>query len=116
MTTYKKGDIVLLAYVFSEDKTKYKQRPGLVVQGDGINVIDGTYLIAQITTALWEGKTRFKIPKGSKGFNKTGLLGTSTIAMDIIETVQERLIRKKLGYCPYIEEINRVLKITFDLD
>jgi len=95
MTGYKRGDVVLVGFVFS-DETGEKQRPALIVSSDTYQVSRQESIIAAITSnvgrilpgdhliADWQGAGLF-FPSAATG---------------IIRTIKQGMIVKKLGTMP----------------
>jgi mRNA interferase MazF len=50
-TSYKRGDIILVAFPFT-DLTSTKQRPALVVSSDALNATSGDVLVAAISSQI----------------------------------------------------------------
>jgi mRNA interferase MazF len=96
MTGYKRGDVVLVRFVFS-DETGERQRPAVIVSSDAYHESRQEAIIAAITSRTdrilagdhliddWEG---------------AGLLFPS-VATGIIRTIKQGMIAKKLGAMPF---------------
>lgn len=116
MTTYNRGDIILVYYPYSDDPTKVKKRPGLVIQDNGISIHNNSYIIAQITTQLRDGATtQVVIKKNSKNWNKTGLLDTCAVSTDVLHTFHFSQIIKKLGYLADMLPVEQALKVSLGI-
>lgn len=95
MTGYKRGDVVLVRFIFS-DETGERQRPAVIVSSDAYHKSRQEAIIAAITSRTdrilvgdhlindWEG---------------AGLLFPS-VATGIIRTIKQGMIAKKLGIMP----------------
>jgi mRNA interferase MazF len=95
MTGYKRGDVVLVRFIFS-DETGERQRPAVIVSSDAYHQSRQEAIIAAITSRTdrilvgdhlindWEG---------------AGLLFPS-VATAIIRTIKQGMIAKKLGMMP----------------
>jgi mRNA interferase MazF len=95
MTGYKRGDVVLVRFIFS-DETRERQRPAVVVSSGAYHQSRQEAIIAAITSRTdrillgdhlindWEG---------------AGLLFPS-VATAVIRTIKQGMIAKKLGIMP----------------
>jgi len=95
MTGYKRGDVVLVRFIFS-DETGERQRPAVILSSDAYHKSRQEAIIAAITSRAdrilvgdhlindWEG---------------AGLLFPS-VATCIIRTIKQGMIAKKLGKMP----------------
>lgn len=92
MTEYKKGDVVLVNFVFS-DETGIKHRPALVVSSDVYQAGRQEIIIAAITSRT----DRLLIGDYLlDGWQSAGLLFPS-VATGIFRTVKQSMVEKKLG-------------------
>jgi mRNA interferase MazF len=95
MTGYKRGDVVLVRFIFS-DETGERQRPAVILSSDAYHQSRQEAIIAAITSRTdrilvgdhlindWEG---------------AGLLFPS-LATGIIRTIKQGMLAKKLGKMP----------------
>ena len=95
MTGYKRGDVVLVRFIFS-DETGERQRPAVILSSDAYHKSCQEAIIAAITSRTdrilvgdhlindWEG---------------AGLLFPS-VATGIIRTIKQGMIARKLGTMP----------------
>ena len=99
MTVFRRGDVVLVAFPFT-DLTTTKMRPALVVSSDVFNQENPDVIVVAITS---------RIPKRSSGKHNllsshdqklAGLPKPSLIKLGKIVTLDKRLIRRKLGRIP----------------
>lgn len=92
MTTYKKGDIVLVSFVYSEEMgTKF--RPALVINTDSYHCSRGEVIVAAITSKVG------RILGGDYlilGWKEAGLFYPSVVT-GILRTIKQSMIHKKLG-------------------
>jgi len=92
MTDCKRGDIVLVQFVFS-DESGVKRRPALVVSTDLYHRGRQEAIVAAITSNM----TRMLIGDYKlRSWNKAGLLSPSAVT-GIIRTVKQAMIRGRLG-------------------
>jgi mRNA-degrading endonuclease toxin of MazEF toxin-antitoxin module len=115
MTTYKRGDIVLVPFIYSEKRDKFKRRPALIVQADGISCHPGKFIVAQITTADWSGPTRIALEETTANWSQTGLLSTSTVVCDVLETFHQDAFIRRIGHLFDMKAVDSALKVTFGL-
>src|SRR5439155_26188839 len=110
MTTYKRGDIILVRFPNS-DLVTYKKRPALVIQDETLDTGLSQRLVAMITSNLTRvGETRVVIRKDTPAGQAMGLISDSVIVADNIATVREREIDKTLGRCPSMLEVDAALR------
>ena len=98
MTTYKRGDIVLVKFVVADEKG-VKQRPGLLVSSDRYHRSRREAILAAITSQMGRSLvgdhrlTEWKAP---------GLPLPSTVT-GIIRTIKQDMIIRKIGTLPSAE-------------
>lgn len=115
MTSYKRGDVVLVRYPNSDLKT-YKKRPALVIQSDQITTGLPQQIVALITSNQSRtGATRVLIEQSSPIGQQMGILSDSVIMTDNLATVLEREIDQIIGTCPMMKPVDLALKITLGL-
>ncbi|OHB97769.1 MAG: growth inhibitor [Planctomycetes bacterium RIFCSPLOWO2_12_38_17] len=93
MTTYNKGDIVLVPFPFS-DQTATKKRPAVIISSDRHNNTSSDIVIMAITS-----KTDKNLTTGEcliNNWQDAGLLKPSVIK-PAISTIEQTLVLKKLG-------------------
>lgn len=114
--TYKRGDVVLVAFPNSDLKT-FKQRPALVVQNMNV-ALDLEQLIAALITtseAVGPGPTRILIEKQTRHGLRMKLLHDSKIVLDDLATIPFKAIRRRLGTCGKMNEVDDALKQVLGL-
>jgi mRNA interferase MazF len=116
MTTYKRGDVILVDFPNS-DLISYKQRPALVVQDTDLVSDLNQVIVALITTSntFSNGPTRILVGKDTRQGLRMGLRLDSKIVTDNLVTVRLRAIQKKLGTCGLMAEVDSALKLTLKL-
>lgn len=95
MTEFKRGDVVLVSFVFS-DETGERRRPAVIVSSNTYHRIRQEAIIAAITSRT------DRILVGDHLINDwqgAGLLFPS-VATGIIRTIKQGMIAKKLGTMP----------------
>ncbi|MBI2861008.1 MAG: type II toxin-antitoxin system PemK/MazF family toxin [Chloroflexi bacterium] len=95
MTGYRRGDVVLIGFVFS-DETGEKRRPALVVSSDAYQQSRQEAIIAAITSRV---DRKFAGDHPIADWQEAGLLFPS-VATGIIRTVKQSMITNKLGTMP----------------
>jgi mRNA interferase MazF len=98
MTSFSRGDVVLVKFVFSDEKGA-KQRPGLIVSTDGYHQGRREMILAAITSNV--GRLLVGDHK-IKGWREAGLLYPS-IVTGIIRTIKHDMIASKMGELPEAE-------------
>jgi mRNA interferase MazF len=92
MTGYKRGDVVLVRFIFS-DETGERQRPAVIVSSDAYHQSRQEAIIAAITSRT------DRILVGDhliSDWQEAGLLFPS-VATGIVRTIKRGMIAKKLG-------------------
>jgi len=89
------GDIVNFLMPHT-DGTASTSRPGLVV-GDPLDNQNRDYVVVQITTQTWSGKSDVWIEDGDAEFTATGLEKSSTIRCHKIFAVGETRVQRRRG-------------------
>lgn len=95
MTRCSRGDVVLVKFVFADEKG-VKQRPGLIVSGDRYHRGRREAILVAITSnvgRLLPGDHRIK------AWREAGLLFPST-ATGVIRTIKQEMIVRKIGELP----------------
>ena len=98
MTSSSRGDVVLVKFVFADEKGT-KQRPGLIVSADGYHQGRRETILAAITSNV--GRLLigdYKI----KAWREAGLLSPS-IVTGIVRTIKQEMIVGKIGDLPASE-------------
>jgi mRNA interferase MazF len=95
MTGYKRGDVVLVRFIFS-DETGERQRPAVIVSSDAYRASRQEAIIAAITSRTDRILMGDRLIDDWKG---AGLLFPS-VATGIIRTIKQGMIAKKLGVMP----------------
>ena len=112
MTTYKRGDVVLVSFIYT-DESGAKKRPVLIVSSDAYN----QHRQETVVTAITSNTDRVLI--GDYLINRwkeAGLL-CSSVATGIVRTIKKEMIVQKLGTMPAddLGEINKKLRISLSL-
>jgi mRNA interferase MazF len=95
MTGYKRGDVVLVRFIFS-DETGERQRPAVIVSSDAYHQSRQEAIIAAITSRT------DRILVGDhliSDWQEAGLLFPS-VATGIVRTIKQGMTAKKLGIMP----------------
>jgi len=110
MTPFKRGDVVLVAFPFT-DLTTTKMRPGLIISSDRFNKKSNDIVIAAITSQISKVLSEEDFHLSLIDQEHAGLPKASMIKLGKIVTLDQRLIRKKLGGIPEstLEKITNAL-------
>lgn len=100
MTTYERGDIVLVRFPFT-DLTSTKQRPALVVASRSFTATGEDVIVAAISGQRVERPGRFD--HVVQAWQESGLLMPSIVRAGKLVTLHRDLIRRTLGALPVIE-------------
>ena len=115
MTNYKRGDVILVKFPYSDLK-RYKKRPALVVQDETAETGLSQRVVVQITSNLDRiGDTRVLIAKDSATGQAMGILSDSIIVADHLATVLPREIDKVIGRCTCMPEVDTALRRVLGL-
>jgi mRNA interferase MazF len=99
MTTFKKGDVVLVAFPFT-DLTTAKMRPALVISLDSFQQSGLDVVLSGITSQIPKKIPATDILLSPEDQRQAGLPKPSIVRLGKIVTLDKRLIRKKLGHLP----------------
>lgn len=92
MTAYKRGDIVLVPFPFS-DQTAVKKRPAVIISSSQYNTTSQDIIIMAVTSRI----DRLDIGECMiQNWKEAGLLKPSTIK-SALSTIEKKLVIKKLG-------------------
>lgn len=101
MIVCSRGDIILVPFPFT-DLTTSKQRPALIISSTKFNSIYRDVIVVAITSHIEPGalvNTEYRLNKSE---NQTaGLPKPSIVKLAKIVTLDQSLIRKKLGTLPH---------------
>ncbi len=98
MTTYKRGDVVLVKFVFADEKG-VKQRPALLVSSARYHRSRREAVLAAITSNV----DRLLTGDHAIGQWKAAGLPLPSTVTGIIRTIKQEMIIKKLGQLPPAE-------------
>ncbi len=113
MPRYRRGD-VLVAHVPVRDGS-LKARPVLVVQNNALKTGVPQQMVAYITSVPRSGKSRVAVSMASKAGKQMGLLFDSVILADVLTTLPQEKIKKKIGSCPLMEQVDDALRAALAL-
>ncbi len=116
---YRRGDIVLVPWPFSEDPTTTKKRPAVIVQNDRNNTRLSTVIIAQITstTTTLHEPTQLLLPFNSPVGRAAGILMESVIKCENLATVHQRRVLRRIGTIEgrTLRELDTCLRVSLAL-
>ena len=112
MTAYNRGDVVLVAFVFSDESGK-KLRPAVVVSSAAYNRSRQEIVVAAITSNI---RRRFFGDHLVADWKGAGLLFPSLVT-GIFRTIKRTMVDRKLGAMPKreMEEIDVKLRQSLGL-
>jgi len=99
MTNFKRGDVVLVAFPFTDLSTT-KVRPALVVSTDSFHQSGVDAILVGITSQISKERTPTDFLLSLEDQQQAGLPKRSLVRLGKIVTLDRRLIRKKLGHIP----------------
>ncbi len=99
MTAFKRGDVVLVAFPFT-DLTTTKMRPALVVSSNDFNSRNVDIVLVAITSQVPKRISPTDYLLSADDQKNAGLPKTSLAKLGKLVTLDQRLIRKKLGRLP----------------
>lgn len=113
MTTYERGDVVLVPFPFSNQRST-KKRPAVVISSSAHNSAHPDIVIIAVTSNL--GRERGVGECLIDNWREAGLLKPSAVK-PAISTVEQALILRKLGKISIkdIASMNALLKQLLDL-
>lgn len=116
MTSYKRGDVVLVLFPNSDLRT-FKKRPALIIQADNLQTRLPQVIVALITSNMTRGghESRVEILLDSAEGKQSGLQNDSIVAADNLATIQEKFIDKVVGSLPEMTADESALAHTFGL-
>jgi len=99
MTGFRPGDVVLIAFPFTDFST-LKQRPALIISSEEFNRTHADVIVTAITSHLPSQSDPSDLPLGESDLRAGGLPKASLVKIGKIVTLDQRLVRKKLGSLP----------------
>lgn len=94
-----RGDIVIIDQPFSSGEGS-KVRPVLVLQNDRDNARLTNTIVAMITRTVRSEPTQLPIDPATPQGKVTGLIAASAVNCSNLFTIDQRLVRKKIGTLP----------------
>jgi len=99
MTTFNPGDVVLIGFPFT-DLSGTKQRPAVVISSKWYNENKIDIILSAITSQVPSKTDEDEYLLSKKELISAGLPKESIIKVGKIITIDQRLVRKKLGHLP----------------
>jgi mRNA-degrading endonuclease toxin of MazEF toxin-antitoxin module len=120
MANYKRGDVVLVPFPFViSGGMKQKLRPALVVSDHSIDRRFSDLILLAITSQVPDKvlKTEYKVDSSAVYFGHTGLKKTSIIRGELIMTLPQSLVVRRIGELPLgiMAEVDKLLKTSLGL-
>ena len=100
MIVYKPGDTVLVAFPFTDFST-FKQRPAIIISSEKFNRSQSDVIIMAITSHAYE-KNKWDHFLSKEEQKSAGLPKSSIVKVGKITTIDQRLIRKRIGHLPKV--------------
>ena len=97
MTVFKRGDIVLIGFPFT-DLSGSKQRPALVISANRYNKKRDDIILAAITSHISGNTEEDEYLLSPLDQKLAGLPKQSLVKLGKLVTIDQRLIRKRLGH------------------
>lgn len=110
--TYKRGDVVVVPFPNSDGKT-YKPRPVLIVDADNVRRQYDDNVAVMVTSVPRTDQGSVAIPLSDVRAKPMGLLSDSWVVAYQIATFTDSQIRKSIGFCPNMADIDDALRLTF---
>lgn len=113
MIGYKRGDVVLVPFPFTDFST-IKQRPALVISSDAFNRSREDIILVAITSQTVSASRGGNYPIKNTELKRSGLFREGVVLVGKIVTIDQRLVRDRLGTLSpkVLEEIfKRISKI-----
>ena len=98
-TTYKRGDVVLVPFPFTDLSTA-KQRPALVVSADSLNSTRDDVLVAAITSQVPPALAADEFLISGNDMKTSGLPKKSIVRLSKLASLHRQLIVKRIGTLP----------------
>jgi mRNA interferase MazF len=92
MTSYNRGDVVLVPFPFTDLSTQ-RQRPAVILSGDRFHQSGHDVIIAAITSQRASMFADYPL----QDWQRAGLLGPSVVRVGKLLTLHKTLVRRKLG-------------------
>jgi len=110
-TTYKRGDIVLVPFPFT-DLTTTKTRPAVVISVDGFQKRTGDFTVAMVTSVPHSTPYDYKI----KDWQTANLLAPSWLRAKLV-TLDPKLVRYQPGKLtkPDLKEVEKRIRLALKL-
>lgn len=116
--TLARGDVITVPFPFSSGAGA-KLRPALVVQSDVNNRRLTNVIVAAITTTTHRSgqPTQHLVPLASAAGRQSGLIQDSVVSCENLATIEQSLVRRKLGSLPAdaMREIDTSLKAALGI-
>jgi len=106
MTNFKRGDVILVPFPFSDLSTT-KQRPALVVSSDLLNAASDDLLVAAISSQIPAKLTSWEFMISSGSLTACGLPKPSIVRLAKLAALHRQLVIKRIGSMPepYLRQI-----------
>jgi len=117
MTTFRRGDIVLVVFPNSDLKTG-KKRPVIIVDSDDLSTGLSQRIVAMVSSNLQRADhpSRVMVRLDSEDGKCSGLLFDSVIMTDNLATIMTHELVRVIGHMPEMASIDEALSHTLGLE
>ncbi len=119
MEPIKRGDVVVVNLPFIQDFAKSKKRPVLIIQNDTGNRFGSNTIVLSISSQppSKDYPIHYRINANSPIGRSAGIAQDSVVQAEVILTIPQSLISKKLGKIPEsaMREIEKRIKVSLAL-
>lgn len=121
MNSWKRGDIVVVAFPYMEPtgRVVVRGRPALIISGAWVNQHTADVVVAAISSRrpARAYPTDFHIVQGSPTFQRSGLHVTSIVKTAVVATIPQAVISRQLGWLTVedMQQVDLCLRASFDL-
>ena len=99
MTPFRKGDVVLIPFPFTDLSTA-KKRPALIVSSNWYNLKRNDVIVMAISSQIPSSISKDEYLLSTKDQETAGIPKQSIIKLGKVVTINQNLIRKSLGKLP----------------
>ena len=86
-------------------------RPALIVQDPAVQGPHLRWVMASFTTNLEDrGTTRIPVHRDSPEAREMGIMRESLLCLDDLETIPPWRVLERTGHCPFMDEVDRILR------
>ena len=107
----------MLPWPFSDDLSKQKPRPALVISSDTFNISNEDAIFLFITTAEYSSPFDLRLKSNDPRLSSTGLKSASTFRTSKLLTLSKNMAKARLGHADMalLSDIELRLKSVLDI-